>query len=491
MKYDYDVAVIGGGAAGLTASGMSVNFGAKTLLVESSRLGGDCTWHGCIPSKTLLNAARLSHEIQKTLHLEVPTMMIASYGSKVFEQVRNIRQKVYEDADQPSIYQKMGIDVVFGMASFKDAHTLFLQNDVGSSTITSRYFIIATGAKAYIPPIEGLSGIPFLTNESLFELDDLPGSLSILGGGPIGIEMAQAFNRLGTHVTVIDVLPHILSNDDQELTDYLKKDLRSEGIQFHLSSKVERFEKINRQSKIHFTQNGQQDSILSDQILIATGRRSNITYLDSEAAGINVSEKGIPVDDHCRTNIRNIYACGDVTGRYQLTHMSEHMAKIAVTNALLKLPVKIDKKYVPWCIFTDPELAHVGATEKELISKGVSYKTYRFPFSKIDRAITDDTTHGLIKVHAKEWNGKILGVSIMGARAGDLIAEYTLAMKNGVTMRKISDTIHPYPTYALGNRRAADQWYVQRQSVTLVKWLKRIFRYRVPLPDVSDPDRIV
>jgi pyruvate/2-oxoglutarate dehydrogenase complex dihydrolipoamide dehydrogenase (E3) component len=229
----------------------------------------------------------------------------------------------------------------------------------------------------------------------------------------------------------------------------------------------------------------------SEALLVATGRIANYEELDPEKAGIEYSKNGITVDDRCRTNIRHIYAAGDVTGRYQFTHMSEHMAKVAATNALLKLPMKIDKKHVPWSTYTDPELAHVGATEEELRKEGVSFKTYRFPYDKIDRAITDGATEGLIKIFAKEMSGKILGATIYGKQAGDLIGEYALAMRNGVSLRNIADTIHPYPTYGLGARRAADQWYVQSQSTWMVKLIKWLFGYRGAVPDLSDKDRII
>lgn len=491
MKYDYDVIVIGGGAAGLTASGMCVSFGAKTLLIESDKLGGDCTWYGCIPSKTLLNASKIAYQMQKGLKMGITSGKLQIEANKIFELVRNIRQQIYEDADQPSIYEKLGMDVSIGFASFVDQHTISLKQDEDSGTITSRFFIVATGAKPFIPIIDGLANTPYLTNETIFDLSELPAKLAILGAGPIGIEMAQAFQRLGTSVSVIDMLPGILSKDDPELSESLKEVLASEGVQFYLDAKINKISYEDEKVTVQFNAGDEINSVTGDKLLIATGRRANVVTLNPAVAGIRFDKSGIKVDDRCRTNIKNIFACGDVTGRYQLTHMSDHMAKIAVSNALLKFPMKIDKRHVPWCTYTEPELAHVGATEKELIASGRSFKTYRFPFNKIDRAIADGETKGMIKVFAKPLNGRILGATILGVHAGELISEFAIAMKHGVTLRNMADTIHAYPTYALGNRRAADQWYVQRQSVTLVKWLKRIFGYRGPLPDVSDPDRIV
>jgi pyruvate/2-oxoglutarate dehydrogenase complex dihydrolipoamide dehydrogenase (E3) component len=236
---------------------------------------------------------------------------------------------------------------------------------------------------------------------------------------------------------------------------------------------------------------GEEKKLTADKILMATGRRANISSLNLDAAGVKTYKGGISVDDKCRTNVSHIYAAGDVTGRYQFTHMSDHMAKVAVSNALIKVPMKIDKKHVPWVTFKEPELGHVGATEKELRESGTSFEVYKFPFSKIDRAITDGNTTGMIKVYAKKWSGEILGASIVGAHAGEMISQYALAMRNGVSLRDFADTIHPYPSYGLGARRAADQWYIRNQSETMVKWIKRLFGYRGEVPDYSDPNRIV
>lgn len=489
MKYDYDLLVIGGGAAGLTAAGMGANFGAKTLMVETKKLGGDCTWTGCVPSKTLLHASKVAYTINEAKKFGHETAKQMNFSS-VLEHVRAKRMKVYEEADDPDIYRKMGVDIEFGRASFVDAHTVAIEEDEEKKEVSSRYIIIATGSKALVPPIPGLDSVTPYTNETIFELTEQPDSLAIIGAGPIGIEMAQAFQRLGTQVTVFDMLPRILSNDDEELAGMLLERLRSEGVKFRLSASInEIFEPSDGNIRIAAKQNGQEMSWSGDALLVATGRAANLKGLGLDRAGIDYTQKGITVDNRCRTNISHIYAARDVTGRYQFTHMSEHMAKVAATNALLKMPMKIDTRHVPWCTYTDPELAHIGATEKQL-KEGASYEIYRFPYDKVDRALTDEATDGLIKVFAKKINGKILGATIYGKQAGDLIGEYALAMRNGITLRNIADTIHPYPTYGLGVRRAADQWYVKNQSEWMTKFIKRIFGYQGTVPDLSDTDRI-
>lgn len=492
MKYEFDMVVIGGGAAGLTASGMAASLGAKTAMIEAKKLGGDCTWYGCVPSKVLLKAGKVAHEIKNANKYGLSVADDSIDPKAVMDHVRNIRQDVYEDADDPQIFRDMGVDVIEGYARFSDPHTIIVSKDGKDRTITSKKFAIASGSHPFVPPIPGLNEISYLTNENLFELDALPESLIIIGGGPIGVEMAQALNRLGSKVTLIDMGDRILMNDHPELTSILLDTIKKEGVQVLLESKpVSISESGGNKIILYEDTDGNQKEIKASQILVSTGRRPNIKGLNLEKAGLTFSDKGITVNEKCRTNKKHIYAIGDVSGRYQFTHMSEHMAKIAMTNALMKIPMKMDHKHVPWATYTDPEMAHVGASEKELREKGIKFEIYRFPYSKIDRAITDGETTGWIRIYAKKLTGKILGADVVGAHAGEMISQYAQAMRNGVTLRGIADTIHPYPSYGLGARRAADQWYIKNQSLFLVKMLKFIFRYRGPLQDLSDKERIV
>ena len=491
-SYDYDAVIIGGGSAGLTASGIAANFGAKTMMIERDRLGGDCTWTGCVPSKALLKAGKVAHHIRQAGRYGLVNGEPDIDFRKVIEHVHNIREEIYEEADAPEIFEAMGIDVVKGMAYFTDDHAINIELEGGETrVVTSKYFIICTGASAFVPPITGIEKVNHLTNESLFEIEELPGELVIIGAGPIGTEMAQAMNRLGSQVTVIDMADRIMINDDAELAEILQRRLTDEGVEYVLGAEVVSVNQENGTIQVTVVQRGEEKVITGTDLLVATGRAANVEILNLEAAGVAYSSKGIEVNQRCRTNKSHIYACGDVTGDYQFTHMSEHTAKIAATNALLKIPMKVDEEHLTWCTYTDPELAQVGATEKQLLEQEEEFETYRFPFSKIDRAVTESEGEGLIKVFAKKWNGKILGASVVGAHAGEMISEYALAMKNGITLRNLADTIHPYPTYGLGARRAADQWYIKNQSEWQVKLIKKILGYRGEVPDFSDPDRIV
>ena len=381
----------------------------------------------------------------------------------------------------PRFYENMGIEVVSAEASFIDDHTIELQSETGTKRVTGRYFAIAAGASAWVPPIEGLDTISFLTNESLFELDNFPNRLAIVGGGPIGTEMSQAFTRLGSEVTVFERGSQIMGKDDPELAALLQSRLEKEGVKYQLRASVNKVGQSGNGIAVSYEKNGIIETLEVDQILLATGRRPNLSTLNLDATGVQYTKRGITVNDKCRTNRRHIYAIGDITGRYQFTHMSEHMAKIATTNMLLKFPMKIDTQNVPWVTFTDPELGHVGATQEQLKEAGIKYEVYHFPYTKVDRAVTESESEGLIKVYAKKFNGKIYGADVLGTSAGELISEYGLAMKNGISLRQMADTIHAYPTYGLGARRAADQWYVRKQSAGFVKIVKTIFGYRGPV----------
>lgn len=493
MKYDYDVIVLGGGAAGLTSAGLAASFGAKTALIEARKLGGDCTWYGCVPSKALLQAAKISHLFNSSEKYGIVGQKSEINIEKVLSKVHSIQNHIYNDADHPDIYKKLGIEVINAKGKFLDRNKILItnQDDNSEKIISGKFIFISTGSSPFIPPIKGISEIDYLTNENIFSIKELPKELLVVGGGPIGCEMAQAFLRLGSKVSIVDISDRILNNDDSEHSEILKKSLEEEGITFHLKTVVEEFIKDGNKIKVKLTKEGKSTFYQFDKVLISSGRKPNIMNLDVEKVGIKFTNKGIITDQSGRTNIKNIFAVGDCAGSFQFTHYAEHMAKKTMSTALLKIPFKFEPQNIVWSTYTDPEVAHVGLTRVELEKKKIKYKIYRFPFAKIDRAITESNSNGWIKVYAKEFNGKIYGVDIVGTNAGEMINEFALAIKNNISLRKIADTIHAYPTYMLGNRRVADQWYVQKQSRTFVKILKMLFGYRGNLPDLSERGRIV
>ncbi len=475
MSYEYDMVVIGGGSAGLTAAGMSALLGAKTLLVEAHRMGGECTWTGCIPSKTLLQTAKMVYQARTTEPLFAfggePGKPWQVDFARVAKTVNQTREQIYRDADAPPNLEKLGVKVAHGTASFLNPHAIEIAAASGpSERVSSRYFVIATGSR----PRELGFSVPVLTNESVFELTSLPARLAVIGAGPEGIELAQAFRRLGSQVRLIASGAHILPKDDPELTGQLQAGLQSEGVEFLFGVRSSAAQKCKGHIELTLDDGRR---IGCDAILAAIGREPSIQLLRLENAGVQTDQHGIHIDNHCRTSARHIFACGDVTGKYQFTHMAEHMSKVAVTNALLRYPQSIDEAHVVWCTYTDPELARLGKSEAELKKAGARYSVYRFPFSKIDRAITDGETAGLIKVLAGR-KGRILGVTIFGAHAGEMICEWALAMRHGLKLSAIASTIHPYPTYLLGNRRAADQWQRRWLASPLLGLLGRVMGYR-------------
>ena len=490
--YDVDLLVLGGGAAGLTAAGTAANLGAKTMMVERHRLGGDCTWTGCVPSKTLLHAAALRAQARDYLDRFAPGAELPPVNfAAVMADVHATRREIYHDADRPEIFEGFGIEVVAAKARFTGPHSAHLEGDDGGRDVTFRLAIVCTGGRAAPPPIPGLDETPHLTNETLFEITDLPEHLVIVGAWPISHPMGQAFRRLGSRVTVVDRADRVLGKDDADHAAILQSALEAEGVEFVLGADVERVGGTDGEVSVTATASGETHTIAGDRLLIATGRAPNVEGLGLEAAGVEYTEKGIGVDDQCRTSAGHIWAAGDCTGEYALTHMSEHMGKQAATNAILKIPAPIDRDGITWTTYTTPEVGQLGKTEAELEDEGASFVTYRFPFTKADRAVTEHAEAGQVKILATEWRGKILGASVVGERGGELVSMLAVAMKAGVSVREISDTIIPYPTYGLAVRRAADQYYVQKQFPLAIDAVKRVFGYRGETPPAPDPERIL
>ncbi len=470
MQPDFDIAVIGGGAAGVVAAGIASSYGARTALIESNRLGGDCTWTGCVPSKSLLRSAHFAQAARIGADFGVHCGEPRVDFPAVMQRLDSIRRGIYAQSDSPEVFERLGVRVFNARAKFVDPHTLVLSN---SERVTSRYFLITAGSRPLLPKIAGIDSVPHFTSDSIFEIEKLPARLIVVGAGPQGTELAQAFQRLGSKVTVVEASHRVLGRDDAELAYQLEQSLRREGIDFRFGATVE---KLEGNVTAHLSGGSR---IEADAIVFAIGRYVDVSDLDLRAAGIRVTEYGVTVDDRCRTAVKHIFAAGDVTGRPKFTHMAEHMAKVAVANALMGARLfgkgaKLDEARLPWCTFTDPELAHVGAGEDQLRNRETKYEAFKFPYSKLDRALTDGESTGMIKVFAAP-NGRILGATILGARAGEMIGEWALALRHGMKLRDITSTLHPYPTYAFGNRRVADQWLLSRHSPTLV-WALKILR---------------
>ncbi|PIR22262.1 MAG: pyridine nucleotide-disulfide oxidoreductase, partial [Deltaproteobacteria bacterium CG11_big_fil_rev_8_21_14_0_20_45_16] len=395
MDFDYDLIVIGGGAAGLVAATGGASLGAKTALIEKNKLGGDCTWYGCVPSKTLLKSAQVFSLVKriKEFGISVETD-IKLDGSLVMEHVRNVIKKISEH-HPPEVFEKRGIKMLFGAPKFLDSNTI----DLNGYKISAKRFILASGSHPMVPPIDGLKGIDYLTNENVFDIKVLPKSLAVLGGGPIGMELSLAFARLGVEVSIIEMADRLMIKEDKEIADVLVREFKRIGIKIYTGQKAVKFTRETDLSVVTLEdKDKKQSTVKAEKVLVAVGRAANVQGLDLEKAGVKYSNRGVEVDVTLRTSTKNIYACGDVAGPYQFSHMAEYQAVIAVGNALFPFKRKVNYDAVPWCTFTDPEVARVGLTEDEAMAKYTDIKFYRSLYSGNDRAVTDIEEKGLAKV---------------------------------------------------------------------------------------------
>lgn len=477
-----DVAVIGGGAAGLVAAAGTAALGARTVLIERNRLGGECTWTGCVPSKTLLHIARLAHEHRDLERLGLRNPGIDIDFGTVMEAVRATRRKIYEHGETPAYLKRIGIRPLKASARFLDAETIQIERDGRMRELTFRSAIVTTGSRPFVPQIPGLSAVDFLTTDNLFEIDELPEHLVILGGGAVGVEIAQAFARLGSNVTLITRDEQLLESIDRNAAALLQQHLRDDGVKVHVRSTIARVTRDGRRLAIEIAGDGESFQLPADQLLLATGRIANTSGIGLEAAGVDYERHGIPVDAYCRSSVRHVLAAGDVTTAPNLTHVAEDMSKAAALNAVARLPVrKFEQSVVPMVIYTDPEVATVGRSERELAAAGEDFDIIDLPYTKIDRAVIAGHAEGFIRVCHRR--GRILGVTIAGEQAGELIAEYALAMRHGLRLPALSETMHAYPTMMLGARRAADQFFVRMLKPWMVRGIQSLFGYRGEIPD--------
>ncbi len=453
----YDLAIIGAGSGGLTVAAAAAQFGAKVVLFEKSKMGGDCLNYGCIPSKALIAAASHAHAAREGAKFGVTTPEPVVDFKKVHAHIHNVIAAI-EPNDSQARFEKLGVKVIRAAARFINATTL----EAGGESFTARRFVIATGSRAAVPPIPGLADVPFFTNETLFDNTVLPEHLIIIGGGPIGMEMAQAHRRLGSRVTVIEAFDP-LAKDDPELAAVVLKQLIAEVVEIKTRTTVTAVAKTAGGIRVN--------DVEGSHLLIAAGRVANVEGLGLEAAGIDCAPKGIVVDQGLRTTNAKVYAIGDVAGGLQFTHVAGHHAGLVVRNALFALPIKKDAGITPWVTFTDPELAQVGLTEAAARKlHGDSVNILRWPFHNNDRAQTEGKTAGLVKAVIGK-RGRILGVGIVGAEAGELIQPWVLAMSNGLGVKSLVNTIFPYPTRGEANRRAAIVHYAELASNP---WLRRV-----------------
>lgn len=445
-KYSFDVVIIGGGPAGLVAAKVCHGLGKKVALLESYKIGGECTWTGCVPSKALIHASELIDKTNNAYKLKFIEEIYKKINTdNVMAYVKSKIDEIYERETEDDL-RKMGITVINGYASFYDKNTILIENQL----IKGKKIIISTGSLPFIPPIEGIESINYLTNQTIFNLKVLPKSMLILGGGAIGVEMASALIKLGLEITIVEMNERILSQADNDITEILTNIFLKEGIKIKTNHKAIKCSKNNNEINLTcISKEGAQKDFKAESLLVAVGRKPAIENLNLDKVGITHTKKGIIVKPNLKTSLSHVYACGDIVGPYLFSHMAEYQATIAGFNASIPFFKKhIDYSLVPWVIFSKPEIAVTGLDEfQSRISYGDSIKIYKYPYKKIDRAVVDNSEEGLVKIILNR-KGKIIGTQIIGNRAGELIHEFQVGKYLNMRLSDFQKIIHAYPTYS-------------------------------------------
>lgn len=467
-----DFCVIGAGSGGLSFAAGAVQMGASVILVERAKMGGDCLNYGCIPSKALIAASRFAQEFKRSRDFGWSHKSSHVDFQRVHAHVHQVIAAIAPH-DSMERFENLGVKIINREGCFRDANTFETQSHI----IQAKRYIIATGSSPFVPPIEGLRGIPYYTNETIFDLQELPKHLVVIGGGPIGIEMAQAFRRLGSSVIILEAFS-ALPKDDPEFTEQLIQILHEEGIVLKEHVMITRIKQKDNHAQITYKDTDQKThTVMASHILVATGRRPNIQELNLSAAGIDSTPKGIKVDKNLRTSNPRVYAIGDCIGGYQFTHVAAYHAGLVLRNSIFRLPVKVQTSAIPWVTYTDPELAHVGAMEAQLIQEKVPHKVLKFSFQENDRAQTEHRTTGNIKVLVTP-KGHVLGATILGAHAGELIFPWIMAIQNRLKIASIVNSIAPYPTLTEVSKGAAGTFYTEKifgaRMKMIVKYLMRV-----------------
>lgn len=471
-SHDFDIGILGGGAAGLTVAAGASQLGAKALLIEQEKeLGGDCLHFGCVPSKTLIKIARVRRLMGKAEEFGLSPVESGPVDyQKVVARIREVISAI-QLHDSVERFCRLGVKVEFGEPSLVDEHMVRLNGSVFSA----KNWVIATGSSPAIPSVPGLEKTPYITNKEIFSLEHLPESMIVLGGGPIAIEMAQAFQRLGTRVFVIQRSAQILSKEDKDMADVLMEVLSQEGVKFYLNTSVLGAKDLGGEREVALkTAGGQIVNLRAQTILVALGREANLRGIGLEGLGIPFSQKGLELDSRLRTRHKHIYAAGDVTGEYQFTHAAGYEGSIVVGNAILRLPRKANYKWMPWCTYTDPELAGIGMSEKMAQEAGVEYTVWKEEFRANDRSLAEGETVGKVKMLLSP-KGRPLGVQILGLHAGELLNEWVAILNGGVRLSSVASAVHPYPTLGEISKRVVGNVYARKLYSDTVKKVLRFF----------------
>ncbi|MGI9274805.1 MAG: FAD-dependent oxidoreductase [Endozoicomonas sp.] len=470
-KFDNNLTVIGAGSAGLVSSYIAAAVKAKVSLIEKHKMGGDCLNTGCVPSKALIRSAKMAHYVQRANEFGLENASVEVNFKAVMERVQSVIKQI-EPHDSVERYSGLGVNCVTGAAKVLSPWEV----EVDGRRMTSRNIIIASGGRPFVPPMPGVESVTYYTSDTIWEIREKPGTLLVVGGGPIGCELAQAFSRLGVKVIQVDHGTRLLHREDEDVSELVMEQFRKDGVDLRLKHEARSFHKDDERQWLEAGVEGEKVEIEFDAVLFAVGRRANTTNMGLEDLGIEITERGtLAVNDYLQTKYPNIYACGDVAGPYQFTHTAAHQAWYCAVNALFGKfkKFKVDYSVIPWCTFTDPEVARVGLNEQEAKAQGIDYEVTKYGIDDLDRAIADEEAHGFVKVLTVPGKDKILGVTIAGYHAGELITEYISAMKHGLGMNKILGTIHIYPTLSESNKYAAGEWKRAHAPQGVLKWVER------------------
>ncbi|MFZ3174470.1 MAG: mercuric reductase [Thiobacillus sp.] len=479
-RFERNLVVIGGGAAGLVTAYIAAAVKAKVTLIEKHRMGGDCLNTGCVPSKALIRSAKFLSQLARAKEFGIREARAEFDFADVMERVQRVVRAV-EPHDSVERYTGLGVEVIEGAAKLVSPWEVeVVRHDGATQRLTTRSIVIAAGGRPFVPPVPGLDAVGYLTSDTVWELRELPRRLLVLGGGPIGSELAQAFARFGAQVTQIQQGPRILNREDPEVSELVSRRFRTEGIDVRTGHKAKQFV-VENGEKILIAEHADGDvRIPFDAVLLAVGRVANLEGYGLEELGVKAS-RTIETNAFLQTNYPNIYAAGDVAGPFQFTHTAAHQAWYAAVNALFD-PFKkfrVDYSVIPWATFVDPEVARVGLNEQEAKEQSIAYEVSRYDLDDLDRAIVDGETHGFVKVLTVPGRDKILGVTLVGEHAGDLIAEFVLAMKHDIGLNKILGTLHIYPTLAEANKYAAGVWKKAHAPQALLRWVERFHAWRL------------
>lgn len=475
-KYDANIVIIGAGSAGLVAAIIAAGAKAKVILIEKHKMGGDCLNTGCVPSKSLIRSGRIMAYIRRAKEYGIDNVSAEVNFKAVMNRVQSVI-KAIEPHDSVERFTSLGVECVIGDANIESPYTV----TVNGRTINTESIILASGARPLVPPIPGLETVDYVNSDTVWGLTELPKRLLVVGGGPIGCELAQAFNNLGSKVAQVDMAPRIMPREDPEVSETVMQQFKKDGIELLTDHKLVKFEKIDGENWMEAEHDGEKIRVAFDCVLLAIGRKPNVEGFGLEALELPLTEQGtIKVNEAMQTAYPNIYACGDVAGPYQFTHMASYQAWFASLNAMLGglWRSKTNYRVVPWATFTDPEVARVGLSEQDAVEQNVPYEVTRFDLDHLDRALADGEAHGFIKVLTVPGKDEILGATIVGYHAGEMIGEFVFAMTHNMGLGKISAVTHIYPTLLEANKFAANSWRSARLPEKYFPWLEKFFRWR-------------